>query len=87
MKYFVLDGAAVKSREDLHRRLAEGLNFPDWYGGNLDALYDCLTDLEETTLCLTNRAAMEETLGDDVNRFFRVFTDAAAENPNLRIEY
>lgn len=25
--------------------IAEALEFPDWYGHNLDALYDCLTDL------------------------------------------
>ena len=26
-------------------RLAECLQFPDWFGHNLDALHDCLTDL------------------------------------------
>jgi hypothetical protein len=26
-------------------RLGNGLDFPDWYGHNLDALKDCLTDL------------------------------------------
>lgn len=26
-------------------RLGECLNFPDWFGHNLDALHDCLTDL------------------------------------------
>jgi RNAse (barnase) inhibitor barstar len=25
--------------------IAAGLSFPDWFGRNLDALYDCLTDL------------------------------------------
>lgn len=25
--------------------IAEALSFPDWFGRNLDALYDCLTDL------------------------------------------
>ena len=46
MMEFVLDGSAVSSREDLHEALARGLALPDWYGGNLDALFDCLTDLE-----------------------------------------
>lgn len=26
------------------RHIGETLAFPDWYGGNLDALYDCLCD-------------------------------------------
>ena len=42
---FVLDGSSVGSREVLHRTLAAGLRLPDWYGGNLDALHDCLTDI------------------------------------------
>lgn len=46
---FVLDVSACESVEDLHRALAEGLHFPAWYGGNLDALHDCLTDLHEPT--------------------------------------
>ncbi|QFU92831.1 Barstar (barnase inhibitor) [Amycolatopsis sp. YIM 10] len=25
--------------------IAAALDFPDWFGRNLDALYDCLTDL------------------------------------------
>lgn len=37
------------SREELHQVIAEKMNFPSWYGQNLDALYDCLTDLEEDT--------------------------------------
>ncbi len=27
------------------REIAEALQFPDWFGGNLDALADCLNDL------------------------------------------
>ena len=46
---FVLDVSACESVEDLHRALAEGLRFPAWYSGNLDALHDCLTDLHEPT--------------------------------------
>ena len=87
MRVFLLDGAAVEDCEDRHTRLARGLGFPDWYGGNLDALYDCLTDLsEETTITLTNREALEESLGDGYCRFWRVLEDAAEENPYLHIQ-
>ena len=46
---FILDGGSVGSRQALHQTLAAGLRFPDWYGGNLDALHDCLTDITEPT--------------------------------------
>jgi RNAse (barnase) inhibitor barstar len=29
------------------KAIGRALEFPDWYGANLDALYDCLTDLPE----------------------------------------
>lgn len=29
------------------RAIGYGFGFPQWYGANLDALYDCLTDLPE----------------------------------------
>ena len=33
----------------MHQYLKEKLEFPDYYGNNLDALYDMLTSLEEGT--------------------------------------
>ena len=43
----ILDGRTVDSRETLHQRLSELLHLPVWYGRNLDALHDCLTELRE----------------------------------------
>lgn len=37
------------SREAFFREIARVLDFPDWFGRNLDALWDCLTDLTEPT--------------------------------------
>ena len=34
----------VSTREQLHSLLSDILPLPEWYGGNLDALYDSLTD-------------------------------------------
>ena len=46
---FVLDGSSVGSREALHQALSALLAFPAYYGKNLDALHDCLTDITEPT--------------------------------------
>ena len=40
---FILNGGSIHSREALHQALAAGLHLPEWYGGNLDALHDCLS--------------------------------------------
>ena len=86
MRTMVIDGAAIPDRETLHRVLAETLAFPAWYGGNLDALFDCLTSLpEETALTVENRGALEETLGSYADIFFRVLTEAAEETGRFTV--
>jgi hypothetical protein len=37
--------AGANDKKELLARLARELRFPDWFGGNWDALEDCLTDL------------------------------------------
>ena len=85
---FILDVSACETVEDLHRALAEGLHFPSWYGGNLDALHDCLTDLTEPTeLVIRSENALGELLGWRVGAFRRVLQDSAEENPNVTVQF
>ena len=42
-----VDVAGGESINDLHEALAAGLDLPNWYGHNLDALMDVLRDLED----------------------------------------
>jgi RNAse (barnase) inhibitor barstar len=49
-----LDGVAVESVPELHGALADALGFPDWYGRNLDALADCLRDVDPATVLLVD---------------------------------
>ena len=65
--------------------LSARLEMPEWWGRNLDALYDCLTEPgEPRLLVLADRAAMEGTSFG--RRLLRVLKDAAEESPSLRIE-
>ncbi|MDP9863431.1 MULTISPECIES: barstar family protein [Streptosporangium] len=40
-----IDGSAITTSADAMAAIAGALSFPDYFGHNLDALYDCLTDL------------------------------------------
>ncbi len=75
-----IDCRNCPSSPALHRALAEALSFPDWYGHNLDALYDCLTDLEDE-ICLQIRHL--DVLGEAAAGFRAVFADA--QGPGLSI--
>ncbi len=83
----VLDAAALTGRADLHEKLAAGLALPPWYGKNLDALFDCLTEPgEELFLRLEHPQALEERLGDYAGPFLRALEDAQAEGGRFRFE-
>ena len=40
-----LDAARIDAEQALFERVAQALDFPDWFGRNWDALEDCLGDL------------------------------------------
>ena len=83
---FVLDGGSVGNRETLHRVLAAGLQFPDWYGGNLDALHDCLTEINQPTELVSRSGdTLEAALGSYAAAFRRVRADSAAQNDALTV--
>ncbi len=71
-----LDGKLIK--KDGHDYLMEALNFPDYYGKNLDALYDCLCEIK----CEIELINSEEVDGDIID----TFVDAASENELLKFE-
>lgn len=88
MTEVILDCRGFIPRSELHRAFAEALSFPNHYGNNLDALYDCLTSLSvETDLILDYWAAAEDGLGRYALGLKRVLEDAQNANPNLHIQF
>lgn len=82
----VLDGGQIRTREDLHNALERGLSLPEWYGRNLDALYDCLCDVgEETEIILRRLPLLREALGRYGETLIRVLRDAGAENGQITL--
>ena len=49
MKEITINCAKVASMAEIHDLLSRELNFPGWYGRNLDALHDMLTGICEET--------------------------------------
>ena len=42
---YILDFSSVKTWIDIHAIIEKEFDFPDYYGANWDAFWDCITDL------------------------------------------
>lgn len=81
MKRVELIASQLTDKEVLHDVLAEELQLPEWYGRNLDALHDCLTELTDVELVLVGWPD-EGYLA----RVRRVIVDAVFENDHLELK-
>lgn len=83
-----LDGARMTDRSATHRYLREALDFPDYYGNNLDALYDLLTEPNAPLrIILSDTAALLEHQPDYGQALLQVLEDCDTANPDLRVEF
>ncbi len=84
MKKIEIDCSGITTPEQLHEALRQALSFPDWYGNNLDALFDCLTeDFTDRELILRGYHALQYALKDYCEKALYVFKCACEENPHL----
>jgi len=72
--------AGVANKDALLERFAGALEFPDWFGGNWDALEDCLGDLSwrprgDRVLLIEGFESLASVSHDD----FRVLLDLLAD--------
>ncbi len=76
----------MQSVPALHNYLRSALALPVYYGANLDALYDCLTELDAATELVVPKAIVDEAhLGWYGEQLLQVLQDAAEENEVLKV--
>lgn len=79
-----LNGKAMTDRAAAHDHLSQVLELPDYYGRNLDALYDLMMEIsEETEIALLNPALVVVQLGRYGEALLSTLQEAAEENPNI----
>ena len=79
----VLEGEKMLSRREAHEHLAQQLALPDYYGRNLDALYDVLTEREgPTRIIIRHGNTLLSWLGDYGKALIQ---DADRVNPGLEV--
>ncbi len=81
---YTLDLSQARDKDALHALLAQTLPLPSYYGRNLDALFDVLTDAHELwDICFTHCAEAAAALGDYMDAFRATITDAVQEGAEV----
>ncbi|MCH5268592.1 MAG: barstar family protein [Lachnospiraceae bacterium] len=71
-----LDFSGIDDKEYLHQYLKQQLNLPDYYGNNLDALHDCLTEKKSIRVITINHFEdLKAKLGNYADTLLQVFSD------------
>ena len=82
------DCSQAVDRKAVLDEIARAADFPAWFGGNLDALNDCLGEINTPTRIIVRYAPkLKESLGDYGSKILDVLEHAAEENPNLQISF
>ncbi len=84
-RFVLVECSGCVDRRSVLMAIGRAFAFPDWYGANLDALYDCLTDLaerdepgwlvvlerlpDEAAFNASDRAALLDAFRDAAERF------------------
>ncbi len=82
MKLTILDGKMMTDRAAAHDYLARSLDLPEYYGRNLDALYDCLSEMGGSDFILVkNTKELLDQLGGYGDQLLHVLRDAGDREP------
>lgn len=84
MKIVILDTKKMLEKEKMHEYLIKKFDLPEYYGRNLDALFDCLCEINEPTLIkLKNEKFLDDSAKESLIRLFR---DVCNENKLVKFE-
>lgn len=80
-KKILLDLSKMTRRIPAHEYLQKKLDFPDYYGKNLDALSDCLSELGPCHIVFMQSEEIPE--GSYAHKVIREIQEATEMNPNI----
>lgn len=85
----IIDGKRVLSLDLFYDEIARQFDFPDYFGRNLDALYDVLsTDLEGPLEVIWQDSEVSHTaMGNDFQRLQDVLESVASERDDFVVVF
>ncbi|MCI3197398.1 barnase inhibitor [Bacillus sp. HU-1818] len=87
MNKIIINGEQIRDVKNLHRQLKQDLELPEYYGENLDALWDCLTGWVEFPIVIEWKQfdQSKKLLGSSAEAFWEVFQSAIADGYDITI--
>lgn len=88
MKTITLDFTKCKYITEIHKILKESFAFPDYYGENLSALWDCLDYYCDYPLHVNvvGISKIPRDLKDYIGKILNIFNDVSLRSPNIVFE-
>ena len=87
MKQITLNGKKMVDRDSAHEYIASKLGFPDYYGKNLDALADCVSEFcSDKYIRFSHYEEAERNLGEYAEAIVEVFSDIAEDNQRIKFK-
>ena len=81
MDVVTIDFTGVKSVYEAHKLISEKLDFPDWYGGNLPALWDLLyREIPTYEVHMKGTEAVSDNLLPFMKQVIEIFRRAETDN-------
>lgn len=74
---YIIDFTNVKYYLQVHEIIKEALDFPDYYGKNWDAFWDCLTDMvgRQTNIEIYGFDVVQKKFSEDAELFLEVLKE------------
>ena len=84
----LLNLSGVSSKAEFYERIQEAMEVPDYFGNNLDALYDILTEISsETIIRVTGMDRVTSEMEDYMKKFRELCEDVCEENECVKFIY
>ncbi len=84
MREIVLDCRLLQQRAEANEYLKQVFGFPNWYGRNMDAFHDFLSELSDVRIILTHPEELDN--GQSYcRRVFRVIRDVSENQDSVEL--
>ncbi len=87
----LIDMSGIMDEETFHEYVSKKLNFPGYYGYNLNAFWDCITDDDQSSmpqkLIVEGLAALKSFLPELHDGFVECLKDYAKEFPDREVVF